>query len=158
MIVLIIILCLGYFYFWGILYIVITTLVAIFKYENDYLTELDAADLSIVKTYMLLFSIMKLPSIKMFAIILLTIKVSFSFKYLLKNILKHTFKLILDQFLFSRRRVKIETYRQWNYQRRSCCYRFVVYTFKYKLTVFHYKIYIERKTAEQLFQYYTLPV
>jgi len=67
--------CLGYLYFWGIIYIVITTLVAIFKYEKDCLTELNAIDLSIVKTYMLLFSIMKFPSIKMFAIILLTIKV-----------------------------------------------------------------------------------
>ncbi|XP_029343305.1 acetyl-coenzyme A transporter 1 isoform X2 [Acyrthosiphon pisum] len=67
----------GYFYFWGIIYIVITTLVAIFKHEKDYLSELDAVDLSIAKTYMLLFSIMKLPSIKMFAIILLTIKMSF---------------------------------------------------------------------------------
>ncbi|KAL4098375.1 hypothetical protein QTP88_023000 [Uroleucon formosanum] len=67
----------GYFYFWGIIYIVTTTLVAIFKYEKDYLSELDAIDLNIAKTYMLLFSIMKLPSIKMFAIILLTIKMSF---------------------------------------------------------------------------------
>lgn len=67
----------GYFYFWGIIYIVITTLVAIFKHEKDCLSELDAVDLSIAKTYMLLFSIMKLPSIKMFAIILLTVKMSF---------------------------------------------------------------------------------
>jgi len=71
--------CLGFFYFWGIIYIVITTLVAIFKYEKDYLTEFDAINLSILKTYMLLFSIMKLPSIKMFTIILFTIKVSVFF-------------------------------------------------------------------------------
>lgn len=71
--------CLGYFYFWGIIYMVITTLVAIFKYEKDYLTEFDAINLGILKTYMLLFSIMKLPSIKMFTIILFTIKVSVFF-------------------------------------------------------------------------------
>jgi len=70
---------LGYFYFWGITYIVITTLVAIFKYEKDYLTEFDAINLGILKTYLLLFSIMKLPSIKMFTIILFTIKVSVFF-------------------------------------------------------------------------------
>lgn len=69
----------GYFYFWGIIYIVITTLVAIFKYEKDYLTEFDAINLGILKTYLLLFSIMKLPSIRMFTIILFTIKVSVFF-------------------------------------------------------------------------------
>ncbi|KAE9541831.1 hypothetical protein AGLY_003822 [Aphis glycines] len=67
----------GYFYFWGIIYIVITTLVAIFKYEKDYLTEFDTINLGILKTYLLLFSIMKLPSIRMFTIILFTIKMSF---------------------------------------------------------------------------------
>jgi len=72
------------------------SLVAIFKYEKDYLSELDAVDLSIAKTYKLLFSIMKLPSIKMFAIILVTIKVSVFCIKVLNNILNYTtkFKLI----------------------------------------------------------------
>jgi len=64
----------------------------------------------------------------------------------------------LDEFLFSRCSIQIETYKLWNYQRRNCFNRFVNYTFKYMLTVFNCKIYIERKTIKKLFQYYTLPV
>lgn len=58
------------------MFIIVTTLVAMFKSENKKITEPDV-DLSVIKTYKLLFSIMKLPSIKMFAIILLTVKVSY---------------------------------------------------------------------------------
>lgn len=60
------------------MYIAITILVAIFKTEQDYVlvTDTSTADrLSIVKTYKLLFRIMKLPSIRMLALILLTSKV-----------------------------------------------------------------------------------
>jgi len=58
------------------MYITITTLVAIFKTEQDYVTDTSATDrLSIIKTYKLLFRIMKLPSIRILAIILLTSKV-----------------------------------------------------------------------------------
>lgn len=66
---------LEYFYIWGIMFIIITTLVAIFKSETNDTTEPDAIGLSIIKTYKSLFSIMKLPNIKKLAIILLTIKV-----------------------------------------------------------------------------------
>lgn len=75
---------LGYFYFWGIMFIVVTTLVALFKSEKDYLTETDAVHPSITKTYKLLLSIIKLPNIKMLAIILLTVKVSAIQLYFLK--------------------------------------------------------------------------
>lgn len=67
---------LEYFYFWGVIFLIATTLIALFKSEKKYLTEPDV-DLGIFKTYKALFSIMKLPSIKTFAIILLTVKVSF---------------------------------------------------------------------------------
>lgn len=53
-----------------------TTLVAIFKSEKYYVPDPGDVDLSIIKTYKLLFSIIQLPSIRRFAIILLTIKVS----------------------------------------------------------------------------------
>lgn len=54
----------------------VTTLVAIFKTENDYVTDTGAAvQLSIVKTYELLFKIVKLPSIKMLVLILVTVDV-----------------------------------------------------------------------------------
>lgn len=58
------------------MFIIVTTLVAMFKSENKKITEPDV-DLGVIKTYKLLFSIMKLPSIKMFAIILLTVKASY---------------------------------------------------------------------------------
>lgn len=63
-------------YFWGVMYMIITTQVAIFKTEQDYVSDANTAvRLSIVKTYKLLFRVMKLPSIKMLVIILLTSKV-----------------------------------------------------------------------------------
>lgn len=57
------------------MFIVFTTLVAIFKSETNDTAEPNAIGLSIIKTYKSLFSIMKLPNIKKLAIILLTIKV-----------------------------------------------------------------------------------
>lgn len=65
----------GYFHTWGIIFIVLTTLVAIFKSEKNCLTEPNAFGLSIIKTYKSLLNIMKLPNIKKLAIILLTIRV-----------------------------------------------------------------------------------
>lgn len=68
---------LGYFYFWGVTYFIVTTLIAYFTYENDCLNDSDFTyDGNIVKTYKLLFSLFTLPNIKRFAIILITIKVS----------------------------------------------------------------------------------
>lgn len=61
------------------MFIIVTTLIAIFKSEKKNVTESDV-DLGIFKTYKLLFSIMKLPNIKMLAIILLTVKVSTYYK------------------------------------------------------------------------------
>jgi PAT family acetyl-CoA transporter-like MFS transporter 1 len=54
---------------------IITTLIAIFKSEKKNIAEPEV-DLGIFKTYKLLFSIMKLPNIKMLAIILFTVKVN----------------------------------------------------------------------------------
>jgi len=68
---------LEFFYFWGTMYIIFTTLLAIFKSEKYYFYKLDDdVNLGIIKTYKLLFSIIKLHNIKKLAIILLTIKVS----------------------------------------------------------------------------------
>lgn len=50
---------------------------ALLKHEQDFLSESDITiDFAIIKMYKLLFSIMQLPNIKKFAIILLTVKVS----------------------------------------------------------------------------------
>lgn len=67
---------LGFFYFWGVIYIIFTTLVAIFKSEKYYVPDPTDVNLNIVKTYKLLFSMIQLPNIRILAIILLTIKVS----------------------------------------------------------------------------------
>jgi len=66
-----------FFYFWGTMYIIITTLLAIFQSEK-YMYNPDDVNLGIIKTYRLLFNILKLRNIKKLAIILLTIKISFS--------------------------------------------------------------------------------
>lgn len=79
----ILLMVLEYFYIWGIMFIVITTLVAVFKSEINETTEPNAIGLSIINTYKSLFSIMKLRNIKKLAIILLTIKVRYIlYKYL----------------------------------------------------------------------------
>lgn len=67
---------LGYLYFWGVMFMIITTLVAIFKAEKNHLTKTDSIHFSIVNTYKLLFDIIKLNNVRKLAIILLTIKVS----------------------------------------------------------------------------------
>ncbi|XP_034949365.1 acetyl-coenzyme A transporter 1 [Chelonus insularis] len=69
----------GFLYFWGWIFIGATTLVALFKREidekhaesQDFFTEVKHA-------YQLLWRMMKLPSIKITAIILLTAKIGFS--------------------------------------------------------------------------------
>lgn len=53
-----------------------TTLVAIFKHEKDQSAQQDSHDLNLYQTYKLLGDIMKLPSVKSLAIILLTTKVT----------------------------------------------------------------------------------
>ncbi|KAK9501712.1 hypothetical protein O3M35_012388 [Rhynocoris fuscipes] len=68
----------GFLYFWGIVYIVITTLVAIFKREVEE-TRADLPPLEAAKqSYKLLFTIFKLPSIRLFSFILLTAKIGFA--------------------------------------------------------------------------------
>lgn len=58
------------------MFMVVTTLVAVFKSEKDYIPDPDDIDLSITKTYKLLYRIIKLPNIRTFVFILLTIRVS----------------------------------------------------------------------------------
>lgn len=66
-----------FFYFWGIVFIFVTSLIMLFKHEvNPAL--LNAEDMSITETYSKLFDIMKLPSIQQFTVILLTCKMGFA--------------------------------------------------------------------------------
>jgi PAT family acetyl-CoA transporter-like MFS transporter 1 len=64
----------GFLYFWGIVFLLLTTLIMIFKKEYSS-TE---RSLGVVQTYHLLWNITRLPSIRMTALILLTSKVGFS--------------------------------------------------------------------------------
>ncbi|KAL5244628.1 hypothetical protein ACI65C_012038 [Semiaphis heraclei] len=63
------------FYAWGILFILITTLIAIFKKEKDNRLENDYVKLNIVQNYLLICDILKLPAIQLLALTMLTYKI-----------------------------------------------------------------------------------
>nr|CAG4640790.1 EOG090X04K8 [Eulimnadia texana] len=70
----------GFLYFWGIVFIVTTTLVWALKPEQSatsYPGE-GELDLNVVQTYKLLWKILKLPSIQWTIVVLLTCKIGFS--------------------------------------------------------------------------------
>lgn len=68
----------GFLYFWGWVFIGTTTLVAIFKHEDRDKPQKGEPDMDIQHAYKLLWEIIRLPSIKTLAIILLTAKIGFS--------------------------------------------------------------------------------
>ncbi|KAL1137868.1 hypothetical protein AAG570_009564 [Ranatra chinensis] len=68
----------GFLHFWGIIYIVVTTLVAIFKKEKNESSLRESALDAASNSYKQLFNILKLPSIQEFTIILLTVKIGFA--------------------------------------------------------------------------------
>ncbi|XP_022165986.1 acetyl-coenzyme A transporter 1-like [Myzus persicae] len=65
-------------YAWGILFILITTLIAMFKKEKDHRLEDDHIKLNIVQNYSLIWGILKLPGIQSLALTLLTAKIGFA--------------------------------------------------------------------------------
>ncbi|XP_060866175.1 acetyl-coenzyme A transporter 1-like isoform X1 [Metopolophium dirhodum] len=65
-------------YVWGIVFMFITTLIAIFKNEKDCSLEDDHVKLDTFQNYRLLWDVCKLPSIQTFAIALFTVKVGFA--------------------------------------------------------------------------------
>ncbi|KAL5239633.1 hypothetical protein ACI65C_007043 [Semiaphis heraclei] len=85
------------FYVWGILFTLITTLIAIFKKEKDNRLEDDHVKLNIVQNYSLLWDILKLPSIQLLAVALLTAKVLYrtEIKYY-GGIWKRTMRILED--------------------------------------------------------------
>lgn len=69
----------GFLSFWGITFMVATTLVAFFKHEKpDNADFHDEHDRGIVKTYQLLYKIIRLPLMPTLILVLLTCKVGFS--------------------------------------------------------------------------------
>ncbi|XP_065656559.1 acetyl-coenzyme A transporter 1 isoform X2 [Hydra vulgaris] len=65
----------GFFFFWGVSFIIMTTMVWIFISEKK--TEVNKNE-SITGTYLKLFKILKLPPVKQLVIILLTFKIGFA--------------------------------------------------------------------------------
>lgn len=71
-------LCLDFLFFWGMVFLVSTTLVAILKRENGEgrgNRRVQEETQGVMETYKLLFSIIKLPSVFTFCVLLLTAKV-----------------------------------------------------------------------------------
>lgn len=72
----------GFLWFWGICFMITTTLVAIFKHEADIRDtknrESNETQLNIADTYKLLFEILKMRPIQILVGVLLTIKVTFA--------------------------------------------------------------------------------
>lgn len=67
----------GFFYFWGIVFLVATTLVMIFKHESTSKFS-GSDDMTIRETYAKLVQIFNLPAIRRFTFILLTCKIGFA--------------------------------------------------------------------------------
>lgn len=70
----------GFMWFWGIVFLVTTTLVAFFKKEREETQEQkeEQQDYGVAESYHLLWKIMKMKPVMLLALILLTVKVSFS--------------------------------------------------------------------------------
>ncbi|XP_011501252.1 PREDICTED: acetyl-coenzyme A transporter 1 [Ceratosolen solmsi marchali] len=67
----------GFLYFWGYVFIIVTTLIGIFKRENTENIP-KSENMNIKKAYELLWRTMKLPNIKQMILILLTAKIGFA--------------------------------------------------------------------------------
>ena len=65
----------GFLLFWGIVFGVSTTLVALMKNETDESNDSDEPHFGLIETYRVLLKVLRLPSVRSMALILLTIKV-----------------------------------------------------------------------------------
>ncbi|XP_069561171.1 acetyl-coenzyme A transporter 1 [Brachyistius frenatus] len=71
----------NFLFFWGVVFLVSTTLVAVFKRENEYVKgkrKVPEETQGVMETYKLLFSIIKMPTVFTFCFLLLTAKMGFS--------------------------------------------------------------------------------
>ncbi|GAB0098172.1 acetyl-coenzyme A transporter 1 [Sergentomyia squamirostris] len=70
----------GFLWFWGVVFLVTTTLVAIFKRENDVNSRkpTNEPELNIKQSYSLLLTILRMRPIQILGAILLTVKISFA--------------------------------------------------------------------------------
>lgn len=65
----------GFLFFWGVVFLLTTTLVWIFKHEK---IDTDVEDHGVVGTYLMLLKIVKLPAVQELIVVLLTVKIGFS--------------------------------------------------------------------------------
>uniref|UniRef100_A0A8C8SE37 Acetyl-coenzyme A transporter 1 n=1 Tax=Pelusios castaneus TaxID=367368 RepID=A0A8C8SE37_9SAUR len=67
-----------FLFFWGAVFLITTTLVALLKKENKEVTPSKEETKGITDTYKLLFSIVRMPAVLTFCILILTAKIGFS--------------------------------------------------------------------------------
>jgi MFS transporter, PAT family, solute carrier family 33 (acetyl-CoA transportor), member 1 len=65
----------GFLIFWGVVFAVTTTIIALFKHEVDEHENTDESHFGLVETYKVLLKVLRLPSVRSLGLILLTIKV-----------------------------------------------------------------------------------
>ncbi|CAB0010652.1 unnamed protein product [Nesidiocoris tenuis] len=68
----------GFLYFWGLLYLLLTTLVALFKRETTGTQTERPSTKAAFKSYATLLRIFKLSNIRLFVVLLLTVKIGFA--------------------------------------------------------------------------------
>lgn len=75
------------------MFVFITTLIAIFKKENGHRLEDDHVKLNIFQNYKMIWDILKLPSVRILAIALVTVKVNqIWFKIIINLLISHIFQ------------------------------------------------------------------
>lgn len=131
----------------------VTTLVAIFKTEKDFVTDTGAAvHLSIVKTYKLLFRVMKLPSTKMLVLIVITVEVSTLYVI-------HTYILLIFWFIICLEHLRRQITR---FELNLLCfpkifiitilipfYQYISYVYNCRVVIFYFANYLPHIKGDQ---------
>lgn len=68
----------GFLVFWGIVFAISTTIVALLKRETDETTDPNEPHLGLIETYRVLLKVLRLPAVRSMAFVLLTIKIAFA--------------------------------------------------------------------------------
>ena len=64
-----------YLFFWGLVFIVTTSLLWIFKHEKDVIDDDEILRNGVAKTYLTAWKIIRLPNVRQYIVVLLTVKV-----------------------------------------------------------------------------------
>lgn len=71
--------CTGFLFFWGMAFLIITTLIAIAKKETDNGSNDDNSNINIFQSFAVIWDILKIPHMKILVIAVLTATVRFLF-------------------------------------------------------------------------------